>query len=453
MQSNTPIALENSLPVERTMAGVVTPAPIWKKQSLAMWLLLAAIALAVLEGAARKWLLRGGGGSAKYLLYFSKDICLAALIFFCPPRSRPDLRARLTSYLIPGFTLLAVGTMVSLTKGFSLVGGILSLRSLVLLPLACIFLISRLRTLSLPLIAMVVASFTLINAAVATIQHSSAPDDPINYYATDTDMGSSGFEESVRSAGTFAYITGLSLMGMIGAWAGLVLISYASRRKTYLLMGIVTYFAGLWCALMTISRGATLIILLMAVLWFISDPKMRRNVAQAAIILVACGLVGAGLGLNERFSEATSELVRRHEMSTDTVEERVLDPITQIADAVKIAPGGNGFGTEQVGGVYADYGVMSLRTFEYQFPRLVLETGVLGLIGFLIICYGTLRCLFVAAKRTHDDALRSSILVTILLVGSLFFLNVVFNHVASFFAWVFGGLLLGIASTQSRDLR
>src|SRR5438046_4119496 len=119
------------------------------------------------------------GGSAKYLLYFSKDICLAALIFFCPPRGQPDLRARLTSYLIPGFTLLAVGTMVSLTKGFSLVGGILSLRSLVLLPLACIFLISRLRTLSLPLIAMVVASFTLINASVATIQHSSAPDDPI----------------------------------------------------------------------------------------------------------------------------------------------------------------------------------------------------------------------------------------------------------------------------------
>src|SRR5437773_423320 len=50
MRSNTPIALENSLPVERTMAGVVTPAPIWKKQSLAMWLLLAAIALVVLEG-------------------------------------------------------------------------------------------------------------------------------------------------------------------------------------------------------------------------------------------------------------------------------------------------------------------------------------------------------------------------------------------------------------------
>src|SRR5206468_9790440 len=124
--------------------------------------------------------------------------------------------------------------------------------------------------------------------------------------------------------------------------------------------------------------------LLMAVLWFISDPQMRRHVVQAVIILVACGLVGAGFGLNKRFSEATSELLRRHELATDTVEERVFDPITEVADAAKMAPEGNGFGTEQVGGIYADYGVMSLRTFESQFPRLVLETGVLGLIGFLM---------------------------------------------------------------------
>jgi hypothetical protein len=180
---------------------------------------------------------------------------------------------------------------------------------------------------------------------------------------------------------------------------------------------------------------------------------MRQNVARALIILAAFGFIGAGLGLNERFSEATSELLKRHEMSEETVEGRVLDPITQIADAVEVAPGGNGFGTEQVAGVYADYGVMDLRTFEYQFPRLVMETGVVGLAGFLIVCFGALWCLFVAAKRTRDAALRSSVSITMLLVGSLFFLSVVFNHVASFFAWAIAALVLGIASNESRDFR
>jgi hypothetical protein len=98
-----------------------------------------------------------------------------------------------------------------------------------------------------------------------------------------------------------------------------------------------------------------------------------------------------------------------------------------------------------VGGMFAQTGVMSFRTFEAQFPRIVLETGLIGLLGCLIAYFAALKGLYATKKLTSNEAQRRSIIVGIFLIGSLFYLNVAFDHVASFFAWTIAALLLSVS--------
>ena len=90
-------------------------------------------------------------------------------------------------------------------------------------------------------------------------------------------------------------------------------------------------------------------------------------------------LLGYAFNLTSKFTTLTDKLMERNDMAGDTFGERTMNPITEIGKAFDIAPMGGGFGTQQVGGVYAETGLMKFRNFENQFPRLILETGILGL--------------------------------------------------------------------------
>jgi hypothetical protein len=409
-------------------------------------------ALCVLDGAIRKWVLRDTESLWKYAPYFAKDVALVALVLFCKPIAWGRSPKTFSRFLIVGLGLSAVGSAISIFVNwqlFSPVGGFLTFRSLFLLPVLALFCIPRLQGIKIERLALLLGFLTLVNAALGSIQYARPREDPINYYAS-KQYETVVFEENVRAMGTFPYITGFSTLAMVGAWAGLVLLNHSLERRRYLWMGLLIYFAALWCALLSISRGPTIIILALFVVWLCSARRVIENLVRVGAIVAAVVLLLIFSGRFSIIQRASDVLMARTAAADDTLSQRLLSPLNETAQAFSEVPFGAGFGSEQVGGMFIDTGVMSFRTLEGQFPRLIVETGILGVAGFIVVGLGLLKSLYEAKIAAFRESMRRTILITIVLVGTLFYTNVIFDHVASFFAWAISAAVLGSSSGQNQ---
>ncbi len=400
--------------------------------SRAEQLLLLSVAACVLEGVLRKWIFRDSAGPIKYACYFAKDFIFAAILF-CRPHVA--LNKSLRTVLLLGLPPILIGALLSSVQGLNFVGGLLSLRALIALPVIAYFAIPRLAGIKINNVAFLIGGLTILNAFLGIKQYSSPVDSAINYYATDSGIGAVAFEENVRAAGTFSYITGYANFATVGAWAGVSLLCLARGRLRYIVCGWAFYVASLICALVSISRGTVLIVLAMLAVFAVSGKDALGNLFKGLAAAVVLFAAGYALNLNPLFVQLSDTVIERHEMADDSVEGRTIAPFFEAGLATQLSPLGSGFGTEQVAGVYAETGVMSFARFESQFARLVVETGLTGLIGFLITAIGTIYILFRARRNVSDEGLRRVFVLTAFLVGSFFFTNVAFNHFASFFAW------------------
>jgi O-antigen ligase len=413
------------------------------------WLVLASIALCVLDGAIRKWVLRDDESFLKYVPYFSKDIAFTLILFVRCPAQLGILGSKLWTVLKVGLSLCTVGALASIIfnfGSFNLVGAALSIRSFLFLPICAVLALPRLREVNLVRVALLIGVLTLLNAGLGTLQYSSPKDDPINYYAS-KQYEAVMFEESVRAMGTFPYITGFGTLAMVGAWAGTVLMSYGEARRGWFAAGVVTALAGLWCALLSISRGPTIIVIAILGTWLFSSRQILQNVLRLSIISVLLVILLFAIGRTSLIERVSDTLLARNEAAED-MEQRLTPPFEEVMQLVGFAPIGAGFGSEQVGGVFAETGVMAFRQFESQFSRIIMETGALGLVGFLVVCGGLLATLYGAQRWTPDPRLRRCILSGLVLVLWLVYGNVIFDHVASFFVWVIASLLLAKAETS-----
>jgi len=406
-------------------------------------LLLLSIVACVLEGTLRKWVFRESAGPIKYTCYFAKDFIFAAILL-C--RSRGALNKSLRTVLIVSLPLILTGAALAAVHELNIVGGLLSFRALVGLPLLTYLIIPRLAGAKIHNVAFLIGGLTVLNALLGITQYSSPADAPINFYATEDLASATAFEENVRAAGTFSYITGYSNLAIVGAWAGLSLLCLARGRLSYIVGGWGAYVASLLCALVSISRGTVLTVLALLVALAISGRHALGNLMKGLAALIAVLALGYVFNLNSVVVKLSDTVIARHESSDDTIEGRTVGPFLEAGLATEIAPLGSGFGTEQVAGVYAETGVMSMRRFESQFARLVIETGLIGLLGFLMTCVGTLYVFFQVRRTVIDEGLRRVFVLGAFVVGSFFFTNVVFNHFASFFAWVIVAITLASAS-------
>jgi O-antigen ligase len=412
----------------------------------AEWILLSSIALCVLDGAIRKWVLRDDEGMLKYAPYFSKDFAFALILFIPRSQGIGEVGRKLWTYLRVGLAFCAIGALASTIFNWgsvNFVGAGLSMRSLFLLPLCALLVIPRLRQVSLTRVALLIGLLTLGNAALGTLQYSSPKDDPINYYAS-KQYEAAMFEESVRAMGTFPYITGFGTLAMVGAWAGTVLMSYGERRKWYFGAGVLTSAASLWCALLSISRGPTIVVITILLIWLLSSRGIFQNLLRVSAFVVLLAVVLFAFGRVSIFQRASETLLARNEAAED-IEQRLTPPIAEVVKLTSLVPFGAGFGSEQVGGVFAETGVMSFRQFESQFSRILMEIGALGLIGFLLVVGGLFIALYRAQRGTADRALRRSITTGAVLIVWLCYGNIIFDHVASFFVWSIAALLLAKA--------
>lgn len=415
----------------------------------AEWLVMASIALCVLDGAIRKWVLRDDEGFLKYIPYFAKDIAFLLIVFIPRPRELGEWGRTFWKILKVGLSFCAVGALASLIFNFgslNLVGAALSIRSFFVLPLLALLAMPRLREINLSRVALLVCALTLLNAGLGTLQYSSPKDDPINYYAS-KQYEAVMFEESVRAMGTFPYITGFGTLAMVAAWAGTVLMSYGEQRRRVFGAGVITALAGLWCALLSISRGPTIIVIALLSAWLLSSRNLFQNLLRLCIFVVLVTVALFVIGRASLLERVTDTLMARNEAAED-IEQRLTPPIAEVIQLMGIAPIGVGFGSEQVGGVFVETGMMSFRQFESQFSRIIMETGAFGLVGFLIVWGGLLVTLFRAQRHARDPALRRSIITGLVLIVWLFYGNIIFDHVASFFVWMIASLLLAKAEAD-----
>jgi O-antigen ligase len=291
-----------------------------------------------------------------------------------------------------------------------------------------------------------IGGLTILNALIGIKQYSSPVDSAINIYAAENPVGAVSFEENVRAAGTFSYITGYANLATVGAWAGTSLLCLARGRLRYIISGWAFYIASLVCALVSISRGTVLIVLGSLAVFAISGREPIANLLKGIVAGTILFAMGYALSFNPFVARLSDTVIERHESADDTIEGRTVGPLLEGGLAMELAPAGAGFGTEQVAGVYAETGIMSFGRFESQFARLVVETGLLGLIGFLVTSAGTIYVLLRARKSVSDEGLRRVFVLSAFLVASFFFTNVAFNHFASYFAWMIVAVTLAAAS-------
>jgi hypothetical protein len=409
--------------------------------------LLVALALVVLEGSIRKWVIGSEAGKWSYLAYFSKDIIFAVLLLL-PVRQSPSPALKVFGHwLIPGCILLGIGAVISCVQGFNSVGAALTFRATIFLPVVAWLAVTRLAGLPLRWVLWMLAILTLLNFGLGTLQNRLPADHLVNRYVAETEnivAEASG----TRATGTFSYITGLAIVSSFGIWAGMALLSQA-RNKWDQMTGIAAIGAGFGCALASISRGPVVTGVAMVALWCLF-PRAGLTVLSRSLVAGAGVVVLViSFGLTAVFSEMWSGVEARHESGGDTFKERVFGQLGETVVALKTAPQGNGFGTEQVGGNYALTGIKSFTNFETQLPRLVLETGALGLLGFAAICIGAILALQVAKHDAPDAGTNAMLLATQLLLLPMFYMNVVFNHTASAFAWIIFAAVLAASSARA----
>src|SRR5438067_12486847 len=94
-------------------------------------ILILSILTCVLEGALRKWYFRESAGLVRYACYFAKDFIFAAILF-CPRRA--SFNVYFKKVLVFGMPLILTGAVLGGIHELNVVGGILSFRALIGLP-------------------------------------------------------------------------------------------------------------------------------------------------------------------------------------------------------------------------------------------------------------------------------------------------------------------------------
>ena len=411
------------------------------------WLiLLAALAMTVLEGAFRKWVLPSGS-LMKYSMYFSKDIIFAVLLFL-PLRSRTTrVLGIFEQWLLPGTALLGLGAAISCSRGLNPVGALLTARAVVLLPLLVWLAVPRLAGLPLRWVLWLLLACTVLNFSLGIEQNRLPSGHILNRYAAE-DAQIVEEHGGVRATGTFAYITGLGVLSTVGVWAGMAILSLAGNLRERA-AAWVAIAAGFGCGLASLSRAPIAIGVAMVGSWLAGSKDGLSKLARGLAMGACCLVIALVLGLTSIFSKLGQALSERHAAATGSFNGRAFGQVDEMLDVLQAYPLGNGFGNEQVGGQYFAGGVASFNHFENPLPRLVLETGLLGLMGYLMVCAGAILALQ-KAKLTANSDVRAMLLATQVFLLPMFYGSVVFNHTGSAFTWMIVAAVLASAELAAR---
>ena len=408
---------------------------------------IAAIVLAVGEGALRKWAFP----DAQQYVYFLKD----ALLFGAYVG---HLGGRLVRHqrLIPAHPANpALGFFAVLVALEAVNPGLPS-------PLVGLFGI-RAYLMYVPLMYLVPALFpdtvalrrfwvwylllALVSLAIGPIQYNSAFDSELNRYSWSDEPNAwpitfGTLDDPIRVTGTFSFISGYTTYLLVILAVGSSVTLFARRVRTrWALFGYLTLAA--LNLLMTGSRGPFLVLAGALPLLFMIAAQVRgvraARAALAAIILIPL----VATFLPAVFSEGVGSVFMARVRRGDSVVDRAIEPLRSFLDASEVA-GAFGYGAgsthQAVAFLEPDFrGITPPAEDEWQ--RIVLELGPLGLALTLMIRILVAVRLW-RALRSTDDTGRPFIAAALVFVLAHVPGSLVFNHTAALFYWFMAGFAL-----------
>ena len=405
-------------------------------------LVLAILWILVFEGAVRKWF---APGLSKPLLFLKDPIVL--MIYYLAARNKlfPADSALLKAGLFLAAIYVLLGAMHCV--GLSL-------------PPACIAYGWRQYFLVLPLAFVIGSCFTgrdlrtmikqsmfmvAVNGILCVIQSRLPVTHPINSTVSEGVVFAYGEGEGIaRASGTFSFTYGHEIFtaSTVPLLLALWLIP-ASQRGMSFKMLIFFSVCGLMNVLLDGNRGVLLFVAfnLLACLpgvWLLRDPRLRKR----ALVLpfVACG-VGALMWASV-FANSMQAMTHRI-VSTEEGESSLgrllyqFELAGQVIGKGDILGAGLGLGS---GGGQALAGVAG--TYEYETPRVIWETGFLGLV-YLI--YRWCMSLWLAVDSVRAS-IRSSNLLPLLLVSFVLQMlpvgQMTGNATCVYYGWMFAGFTI-----------
>ncbi len=400
--------------------------------SLTARLLAAAIVCCVLDGAVRKWVLSSAPPVIQAIPYFAKDVFILAAAVVGGRVGAASARLRGFGTLSTMFSaIVLLGAAVNFAD-LRLVGAIVSFRTMVLYPLLAIPIAKGLRSpASILLIVRTISVLVVLNASLGAVQFYLPADHALNSQVQE-DLVSHTTDLSdvarTRANGTFSFISGMGDSAIVGAWAGCILVLLNYQR-----LGFTTLASGFACALASMSRYGFLFAAVVTVGMLFSARRFG----------LAVGLV-VGLGLLATLSgnDLLTGLFVRH-ASSDRFDDRFSAQV-QIFLAINEVPFGEGFGSTQAA-ERARAGQLSTAVYEAELARVVVEVGVIGLIG---VVAARVMWLHLIWSGTRNSGAKSRFGATVCQAGfwaalAFFLHGPAFNHISTTFLCAISAASIG----------
>lgn len=399
-----------------------------QRLSLGDWLVTFAILAFFFEGAIRKWLLPQDSPFS-YVCLASKEAFVLAGLVFMPAGERFSSSIRDFKGYLFGIPMIAVilGCITAAFQSLSPVGSLMTLRSMVILPVGACFAYKLLSPQLIKASGYAVAVCILINAPLSIIQFYSPASDVINKYVGDGFSATTGFSERVRATGTFSYIAGLAIASIAGAVAGLGM--FLSEKNHWLkFLGICVYGGSVVMALATVSRGPVFAIGFITVALVFRSSQLMGVSAIIAMLLGGLWLTVDDEGKTYEFTTAIVERT----LSADGIADRITQPLIDAYDTAIQYPLGNGLGVGQS----SERRFGSQQVVETEWGRIFYELGWLGGIGYALTYGGAIAFLARLYRKAKGIEVRLALMASTLFCGILMYSGVAFNHFSSSVFWV-----------------
>ncbi len=412
------------------------------------------LALVVLDGAIRKWLLP----QSEQLVYIAKDVLLLALVAWYAASRGPRMPPGLGGSTLAAWLALYAAITVLQALNPALPSFLLGLFGL------------KAHMLYMALVFLVPTAFRDVDELARTLRHVLVPatlvlcfgvlqfylpiDHPLNRYVRGTgqDVATFGLVGKVRITSTFSYISGMTVFVYFAICLGLAFVA-AGRWRLW--SNALAYACLTAAAVVAPMTGARWIFYMVAAgLPVFLFGMVRSGALQSRFafrIVVGSFFITAAISFWS--IEALESLEYRRQSATDAtdrVQSQFLDPLNFLPEAGLL---GFGAGATHQAALallpeHGFYGWLPVTAFESEPGRFMLE---LGLFGFLVafglrvfLCWLAWRALMDGTTRT-EKAFAGAALV---FLGAHVISPIVFNVTGGALYWLFAGIVATILRDQ-----
>jgi len=410
----------------------------------------AALVLAVIEGAIRKWVLP----QASDLVYFMKDIILLgayARYFIFEHKSKRAVALPGLKILL-WIALILVGLQVFNIRLASAAVGMFGFKAYLLYVPLCFMLRDVFRS---PEELQTFLKWYLLLVipvgALGALQFFSPPDSPINTYVAgeDADIATFGGSDEIvraRITGTFSYISGYTAyLTVCQALLFSVLAVKLNKVWMAILIGAQALLMG--NMFMTGSRSPVFSgVIVFAGFLIFNQLARAREVRKALTMLLLTGVV-CGVASVYWFGDAMDAFWQRA-VTSDSTSERMtssfLEPLLFLSDPEVL---GYGAGATHPGGagLRARFGLsepaVAPPDAENETVRVMLELGVFGFLVWYALKLYLILALWRTRVQTRNPFLKNLALAAFLVHAILFTGTTVLNHTAHVYFWFMAGFI------------